>query len=391
MSPFLKVTKYDGEKSIWAVSNDRKLDASRSLVSKDFSINSGESIFEFSYRYSNRPPFLTALLRAWSWSVLDYLENPEGYWKYNLYNRSTPLYSALAVVALLSVPLFIRTYRDKQTYSLLKAHLRELEIKKNEAVIALAEEQRTTTERIQERDKKLAEITKDLEKVRLEAANISEESNQLLALGEAEILEVKSERQELINEREELQKAKETLESQYAKINSELVSTKSAMENLKSLSKVQFHIENSITGDVANQTKLAKDSRAYNKLKAHLKKWILLKGKADVNISMHGTKKVISDALEKIDRDFIDEFFVHVNNERYSSAERRTIKVLPISDQNSYSGVINVYIDHDYGCALSFAFQTRNKAPVNNIGFVLAVLLRAVCKDFEDYTIKGIS
>lgn len=390
MPPLLEVKKIESENLLWSISNNRILDPTRTVVSKDFSFENGPDTYSLSFKYGNRPPFTNSLFRAWSWSALDYYKSPQDYFKYKLYNRSTPLYSAFLVISLLSIPLFTRIYRDKEAFRLLKIHLVELEVKKDEAIASLVNEQQAAADKVAANDEKLVAIAKELERARADASESVEVSNEVIALMELEMEEVKYESQTLIHEREELQKTCETLESQYAATRAELVNVKSAMENLQKLSTVNFQIEHCITGEVANNMRVSKDSRVFNRLKTQVKKWVIVKGETEVNISMHGTKKIVADALAKIDKDFLKEFFVHVRNDRYGPAERRTIKVIPADNDKDFSGTVNIYLDHESGCPLSFAYRTRGKVSATNVGFVLAVLLRAACKDFDEFTIKGL-
>ena len=85
----------------WAESNRAPVDESRTLVERAYEIEAGGGSTEpltVGVVEAVRPPLATALLRAWSFSLVDARADPERWWSDRLYNRSLPLYAYWLVV-----------------------------------------------------------------------------------------------------------------------------------------------------------------------------------------------------------------------------------------------------------------------------------------------------
>jgi len=114
-------------------------------------------------------------------------------------------------------------------------------------------------------------------------------------------------------------------------------------------------------------------------------------GEAQVSFSSHSHTGIVEAAFERIERGFVDRFFSHVVNPEYERGKRRTIRVSAGQEDTSGHrfGELVIALDDDAGRTLGLRFDLRRDAPdASQIGFVLALLLQAHCREFRDFEIR---
>ncbi|MHC4841049.1 MAG: hypothetical protein ACYTDT_08870 [Planctomycetota bacterium] len=120
-----------------------------------------------------------------------------------------------------------------------------------------------------------------------------------------------------------------------------------------------------------------------------LKSWIK-KEDLNVNFSEHGHAIDVQNQFEKIDQEFVTRYFTHITNPEYERGQHRIIRVNEELDPDgSKYGELVVSLDDDKGRTLGLRFDVRKQAPdIKAVGFVLAMYLRAMTRDFRDFGIK---
>lgn len=386
----ITLTKKFNSKIIWKINNNKYLDKTKTIISLNQIYTNNELVYEYEYEYANRPPFMMALYRAWTWSAYDLIKDFKAWNKYQLYHRSTPLYSCFIIIYTIIQLLFNRIYREKIEYKQIKAYLEEFEEKKNNALVLLQDKTNNIMKELTEKDRLIGQLRKNIEDVRCRHSNDIITAEDMMQNMHNKIVCLEEDIDILLLEKEHIEKERDKIIDEYNELEKKLVTNISIAESAKSIASVDAMLNNIDNQDVADRTKVVRDSRTFDKIRKQLKKWVKTNDWARTNISSHGTSGIISKYVEKIDSDFINEFFVHVRNEEYSSREAGTIKVVVNNgDKKSYDGNLYVYLNNDMGCSIALAYNTKANAPVKNIGFVLAIMLRAVCREFEDYKIKA--
>lgn len=127
-----------------------------------------------------------------------------------------------------------------------------------------------------------------------------------------------------------------------------------------------------------------------NRLEDQLKHWVRNTGAVNVNWSEHGHASVVQEAFARLDREFVDRYFSHATNPEYSRGQRRAIRVSKGKDPDGAEyGELLIALDDDAGRTLGLRFELKGDAPdVICVGFVLAMYLRALTRDFRDYAIN---
>jgi small-conductance mechanosensitive channel len=126
-----------------------------------------------------------------------------------------------------------------------------------------------------------------------------------------------------------------------------------------------------------------------NRLEDQLKHWVRKTGPIAVNWSEHGHASVVQEQFERLDREFIDRYFSHATNPEYERGQHRMIRVHSATDPNGVEyGELLIALDDDAGRTLGLRFELKKGAPeAKAVGFVLAMYLRALTRDFRDYGI----
>lgn len=386
----ISLVNRDADQVVWEANNGNPVDPSRTLVeyNETFSIGSGN--YEFSYRYGNRPPFYLSLFRAWSLSAADLIENRSVWVTYRLYHRSTPLACAFFIIALIAVPLFNRIFKDWHEYQFLQKRFSDLRLKNTAMQGRLSQEIKEYNARYADNLKSISGMNAEIENIRAEhSAEIELYVEEVTAL-EGKIENLGEENLELSLNEEQALSEKESLEKHYALID-DWLRNPSDISLLKTACEVN-QMENVLSQislkEIANKTDLHRESKMFKKLQKQLKQWVVKVKDADLSVSDHGLNHIPAKFMEKLDRDFLNSYFTKIHNDRYIPANRKSIKVSVASEGNNYSGEICVYLDHESGCSLSMAYNTKKAAKAENVGFVLAMMLKATTKELEGYQIR---
>lgn len=134
---------------------------------------------------------------------------------------------------------------------------------------------------------------------------------------------------------------------------------------------------------------IKKGEHTLRMLEEMLKRWIKSSGAANVNFSTHGHASEVAAQFEKIDRDFVDRYFTHVTNPEYERGQHRAIRIKEGENPDGTKfGELVIALDDDAGRTLGLRFDLRKNSPsAQQVGFMLAMLLRAQCREFRDFEI----
>jgi hypothetical protein len=126
-----------------------------------------------------------------------------------------------------------------------------------------------------------------------------------------------------------------------------------------------------------------------NRLEDQLKHWVRKTGEININWSTHGHAVIVAEAFAKLDREFIDRYFSHATNPEYERGQHRAIRIKPGKDPDGAAfGELLIALDDDAGRTLGLRFELKKGAPdAACVGFVLAMYLRAMTREFRDYEI----
>jgi chromosome segregation ATPase len=124
-----------------------------------------------------------------------------------------------------------------------------------------------------------------------------------------------------------------------------------------------------------------------SRLEEQLEAWVAAPGEAEVDFSAHSRTGKVESSFARVDRAFVDRYFTHVTNPAYERGARRLIRV--VSEPDGDTGQLIVALDDDAGRTLGLRFALRPESPDGSyVGFVLALLLRAHCRDFRSFAIR---
>jgi len=417
-----------GGEPLWSQSNEIPVDESRTLVALDFVLDvgagpGGKMPLHVDVKVGIRPRFYVALSRAWSFSILDYILNPQSWWSDSLYNRSIPLYGYLLTIVIVGFGTIRALYRDQQELirldqeaSEIAAELDQLRDQHSEEIaffhqqIEHARDQRDDA--VSHRDRLTAEI-EGIEREYQELINTSpaadiddprlqetvERKSQVeralasynvkVAYYERGLNEASSEldaAEQLLNEvedrREGLNVKLRDRNREIRKLHGLIQKTQKEMRDMQSdqIRQGKVHLRELREWEESQQT-----------IEEQLGYWVKADGHAKVNFSKHSQVGVIEQQFQKIDPAFVDRYFTHVNNSEYERGGRRLIRVITDGSEDTEisGGKLIVALDDDAGRTLGMRFETRTDAPDPvYIGFTLALLLRAKCRDFHSFAIR---
>lgn len=120
-----------------------------------------------------------------------------------------------------------------------------------------------------------------------------------------------------------------------------------------------------------------------------LKAWVM-KEDLNVNFSEHSHAIDVQKQFERLDIEFITRYFTHVTNPEYERGQHRLIRVNEETDPKGEKyGELVVSLDDDKGRTLGLRFDIKKQAPdIKAVGFVLAMYLKAMTREFRDFGIK---
>ena len=424
--PHVTVTLVRDGRPAWSEANDSSVDESRTVLERSFEIDlapPSDGQLRVEVRRAIRPPLPTALVRAWTFSLRDYLRDPERWWGHRLYNRSMPLYGYLLVIAVVGFGTIRALHRDQLELHRLgeqaddvTAELDALrdrhgaEVEELRGAITSTGRQRETA--VRERERLAAEIARveheyrELSGHAADAASADASAEQLQRISERrssmqQELRTRDEqvaqhddaledvRAELVAAEELLEEVEEKRDDLVGKLqdrNREIRKLRAILEQAQSLTHTMRRGSGQPSG-----AQLQRMDEAQRRIEEQLGRWIESDGAASVNFSQHSRAGEVAAQFERIDRAFVDRFFTHVTNPEYDRGARRLIRVRGMEDAGSgkRSGELVVVLDDDAGRTLGLRYALTKDAPgAIPIGFVLALLLRASCRDFRRFAIR---
>lgn len=417
------------EKNVeWRQSNEAAVDESRKLVSSDFKLEGGRaaginSSLHVSFQVGVRPRFGIALFRAWTFSVVDYIESPQNWRDEFLYNRSIPLYGYLVTILLVGFGTIRAFYRDQLELIRLAQEADEIAVELDQLQDQHSEEIAVFHHQIDYAKHQRDDAMLNRDQLVAEIAGIEHEYQELVETTDAvnaddpRLLDAKNRKNqveralasynvkvayyehELENTRSELDAAEQLLHE--VEDRREDLSTKLQDRN-REIRKLQVVIQ----GTQRDLRKMQSDQLRLGKaqlrqlrewegnqdlIEEQLEQWVKTDGHARVNFSRHSKVEWVEEQFQKIDQGFVDRYFTHVNNSEYERGRPRLIRVLTDDWKNGdfSGGTLQIALDDDAGRSLALRYETRKDAPSPQyIGFVLALLLRGKCRDFHNFPIR---
>lgn len=413
---------------LWRETNGAPVDESRTLVAAEFLLDAaagrdGKQPLHVAVVVGVRPRLMVALARAWSFSMAAYIETPQLWRAEALYNRSVPLYGYLFILMLVGFGTIRAIYTDQQ--ELLKLEREVLETgaefdqfrdqyskdvllfrkqmdhtrHQRDDAIAHRDQLRREMVGIEREYRKLMDpfATLDKEDPRLnEAANRKTHVERVLASYNAKVDYFEN---ELIELREELETAEQLFQEVEARregLSTKLRSRNQEIRKLHGLIQETQKKMRVMQSDPrclcqVSRSELREWEEAQGTIEEFLGAWIRNADHAKVNFSSHGHVGLVEHQFRKIDPAFVDRYFTHISNAEYERGNRRLIRVVTngSTDADPTGGKLIIALDDDAGRTLSMRFETRKGAPEPvYLGFVLALLLRAKCRDFFDFPIR---
>ncbi len=416
------------EEPLWSQTNGTPVDESRTLMAADFILEAaagpdGKSPLHVAVKVGIRPRFIVALARAWSFSVITYIENPQ-FWKTEaLYNRSIPLYGYLLTIIILGFGTIRNIYKDQQELIRLErevleagAELDQFRDQHSEEILLFRKQMDHTKHQrddaIRHRDQLTSEIvgieceyqklidtssTTQKKDPRInETVNRKTQVERVLASYNVKVDYFES---KLVETRVELDAAEQLfheVEARREDLNTKLKNRNLEIRKLHGLIQKTQKKMRSIQSDQlrmgkTNLRELREWQESQNSIEEQLGFWIKNVDHARVNFSSHGKVGLVEQQFKKIDPVFVDRFFTHITNSEYERGNRCLIRVVTdgLEDANPSSGKLIISLDDDAGRTLSMRFETRKSAPGPvYLGFVLSLLLRAKCRDFFNFSIR---
>ncbi|MBW1636999.1 MAG: hypothetical protein JRJ68_12075 [Deltaproteobacteria bacterium] len=423
-----RINKNDGKKTEWSLTSGTPVDESRSLVAEDFGLDVAGGIdgglpVHVDVRVGIRPRFVVALTRAWTLSLSDYINDSEHWWSESLYNRSIPLYGYLLTIMIVGFGTIRAIYRDQQELLRLDMEAREIAAELGRLQEQHADEIAVLSRQVESTLHQRDDAISNRDMLEKEIAGIEREYQELIdtssaldgedpRLQETAIRKTQVERvlasynvkvayyereyeknsselgaaeqllQEVEDRREGLTAKLQDRNREIRKLHGLVLQTQKEMRSLQS---------DRLQSGTAHIRELREWEESQDSIEEQLGFWLKTGGHANVNFSSHSRVGFVEEQYRKIDPVFIDRYFTHVNNSEYERGARRLIRVMTDgSDDIEFSGgKLIIALDDDAGRTLGLRFETRRDAPDPvHVGFVLALLLRAKCRDFYNYSIR---
>jgi hypothetical protein len=425
------VTRLIGEREAWRESNHSAVDTSRTLFARDFSLESGrrsERSLRVEIREGIRPRLVTALARAWTFSILDYRADSERWWGEHLYNRSMPLYGYLLTITLVGFGTIRALHHDQLRLAQLnreadnvRGELGELR-SRSASEIERLKDQATRTEAqrgeaVRERERLISEI----EAVEQEYG-APHEGGQKVGVSDARLRQIRDRKAEIERELTSHDEKVDGYESELTSLRSELSAAEDLLSEVESkqgdldgklrdrnrqIRNLQYLVDQAqqdthamqldslrLAGEGTRRRGPTEDESGAGPLESQLVDWIDPGGPIKTNFSQHSRSVLVEEAYARMDRDFVDFFFTHANNAEYERGQRKLIRVQANDEHQREgderrSGELVIALDDDTGRTLALRFEVRKSAPsVSHIGFVLALLCREHCREFSSFAIK---
>ena len=400
----------------WSETNGVQLKANRTRLLRSFELAEGIRV---EVEDTIRPPLGLALWRAWTFSIGDYRADPARWRSEALFNRSLPLYGYLLTVLVVGFGTIRALHRDQTEIGRLEAEAGRIrdelaaahERYAGEVEAMRGEIRRTETQRreaVEERERLRTEIATvereygELHQASGEGSPIHDEKLRAIAERKARIeraLElhdqsIKSFENELGEVRSELDAAETLLgemESRRGELDAKLRDRNRQIRQLQALAdqarRDTHDLELGAARHARDDAAAGRRDARRSRLEEQLAAWVSAPGEAAVDFSVHSRTGKVESSFARIDRSFVDRYFTHVTNPAYERGGRRLIRV--VSEPEGDTGQLIVALDDDAGRTLGLRFALRPESPdVSYVGFVLALLLRASCRDYRSFAIR---
>jgi len=410
------VIRGSGDAPGWRQSNQAVVDEKRTPFDESFDLAGADLRVEV--REGIRPSFLTALGRAWSFSLADYQADPKRWHDDALYNRSMPLYGYLFTIVVVGFGTIRALHRDQlqlqslnEDASRITLEFDELQEQSTREIINIRTKVgRTEHERdeaMQERERLVSEITAveqeygdleggkssvsdaHLQSIRDRKAHIERE----LATHDARVSGLETNLHEVRNELSAAEELLGEVESKRDDLTGKLRERNRRIRRLQELVEQAQRDAHSMQLESVRISQGEEGDSVASALESQLVQWFETNGEAKVNFSKHSRTGPVEDLFEKLDRRFIDRFFTHVVNPEYERGARKTIRVSIGEERGGdtgHSGELVIALDDDAGRTLGLRFEVKKGAPsVGSLGFVLALLCRETCRPLRNYAIKS--
>jgi len=417
-----RLSPQPGGEPLWRQSNEVEIDHRRTLVDSVHQLSdpSGQvgGRLRVQIEEAVRPPLYLALARAWSFSIADYLQDPQRWHQDVLYNRSMPLYGYLFTILLVGFGTIRAFHRDQLELDRLQADAKD-------TAVALDRQQQLSRDQIDELRQQIEhdqqqqqQAKQQQQRLQAELEQIDAEYQQLLqgapntAPGTAD--DDSNEHQRLQDNQQRRSKTLQALasynhsvaehqqraeqaraemlaaeqlltdvETQRQELSNKVTSSNHEIQRLRSLLQDIDKRQRAETspGAATNDAELPA-------IEQQLSQWISSSGQVNMSFSQHHGVGELQQQAAKVDSAFLDRFFSHVTNPEYGRGAHKTIRVLTDGDDRN-GGELIVALDDAKRRTLGFRYQTRGNAPpAAHVGFVLALLLRHYCRDFRGFSIR---
>jgi len=423
-----RVNSVKGEDPEWSQTNGIAVDESRTLMAADFELEvaagpDDNAPLHVDVRVGIRPRFVVALTRAWSFSILDYLDNPQRWSAEALYNRSIPLYGYLLTILIVGFGTIRAFYRDQQDLIRLEREAYEVAAELDQLREQHSEEIAVFRIQIDHTENQRDDAVKRRNRLTDEIAGIEREYQELIDTSPATNVD-DTRLQETAERKTQVERVLASYNAKVAHYEHELTETRSELDaaeqllqevedrredldgklydrnrKIRKLQGVIKETQKEIRNKQSDQLRVGKahlqaireSEKSQDTIEEQLGYWIKTGGHARVNFSRHSKVEMVEQQFQKIDPGFVDHYFTHVNNSEYERGSRRLIRVIADAgrDIDFTGGKLIIALDDDAGRTLGMHFETRKDAPNPlHIGFVLALLLRSNCKDFHSFSIR---
>lgn len=416
-----------GDEIEWTESNNTPVDTTRTLVESEFILDpiNGENSqsLQVNIKVGVRPRLIVALARAWSFSALDYFRDSEAWHNQNLINRSIPLYGYLLTIIIVGFGTIRALHKDQMELLRLEREGKDLEEEldllrdEHKGQIGELEKQvehsrRQRDDALEHRDQLTTEIagiereyqelidlqdTAKSEDSRLKiTAHRKSQVERVLASYNAKVSIYERELEETRAELGAAEQLMHEVESRREDLHYKLSDRNRQIRKLQSLiQETQKEVRSSQSEQLrsgrAQMLEIRKGEEIQETIEDQLDLWIRTGDHTNVNFSRHGKVSMVEEQFQKIDQAFVDRYFTHANNKEYERGARRLIRIITDGrvEGEPGKGELLIVLDDDAGRTIGMRYETRRKSPEPLlVGFALALLLRAKCRDFMGYAIR---
>lgn len=373
------VEKSSNGLQVWKIWNGKYQDASRQMIKKEIQFEADSSQYAIIYEYGNRPDILLSVWRALSFSIYDYVENSEQYWKYRLLNRSLPFWSYFLIIIFAVLVSVKKHKQDLQVIPLLQAHYQDKMTLFIENSKEQLEIERDEIAGIKEAlDEKVKEL-EDLQKLYNMSAEEKRSNSKLISKLKEEIIDLsvqKEKKDKVVDDYEfQIMMLEDENGNQNKRINELVEKTKKLLEKIKNTEKIEQEPERDIS---------------FKKIKRIIQMEYLSKNYKSGKVSEHCRSHELLSLITKLRE---EELFVEVRNDSYEPRMQGTIKIIDEKavGNDGASGAIKIILCEDKGRSVLCRFAVKKEYGnyIEKVGFVIAMLIRAKYKDLKDFTIKS--